>query len=73
MIRSRSHSAIARNSVSPEPVLRHRQCSGKSSSRPRSPLHRIMVSASPEPVSDRRTVPGPPSVKGHGNRGDMSI
>jgi hypothetical protein len=29
--------------------------------------------ASPEPVSDKRTTLSPTSIKGHGNREDMSI
>jgi hypothetical protein len=45
----------------------------KSLSRPRAPLHETTVSASLEPVSDRRTGPNPASTKGLENHGDMHI
>jgi hypothetical protein len=64
---------VAQNSASPELALARGKHSGKSTSRPRSPRHGTAVSASPEPALGRRTTLSPASVKGCGNRGDVSI
>jgi hypothetical protein len=59
MIRPRLLLAIFHNSASPEPTLGQGTYSGKSSSRPRSPLHGTTVSASLEPVSGKEDNPKP--------------
>jgi hypothetical protein len=50
---SRPHSTVAQNSVSFEPALRREQHSRRFSSRSRSPLHRTVAFASPEPFSGK--------------------